>query len=554
MFRFPLILVSLLTLGVACSVAPKPPGIKSKSGANGGTGNDDAGASKLSIPLQNQAAASSFPRLSHSQWENTVKDLFYLDKVPGLSKDFADDPGGSLFGNNGVLFSVSANQRIAYRNAAEALAERIAKDAALFQKLIPKAGANAKEIVTHFLTRAYRRLPASAEVDTMLAVFEKGTKINGVTDAQKSGLAAVITVVLQSPYFLYRVELGSKESGRYVTLDAYELASRLSYSIWNTMPDDALFALAKSNELLKPDVLHNEVERMLKDPRSSSLLTSIHMKGYGIDRFKVVPQDLTNYPESAALDTESVRREAELFVEDVVVKSGKGISEIFTAPYAFVSAKSAPVYEVAESSEQPKKVNLDPEQRAGILSQVAFLSNYSKPEGLTSIIRRGHYVAENVLCTPFKGAPPVVDDITAGDFKTNRERISAMTEKGSCAGCHTSVINPPGFGLENFGPAGKWRVAERNGSPIDASGEYAFKNDTIGFDGPVALAQEIVKRQEFHQCYAQKLVEGLYGRYADTGDAALIRKVGSASLKGASAKDLFLMILTDPLVTLRSNE
>lgn len=559
------VFISLFIFGVACSGAPQNPNLGKKKGSGNGvgetvsggeSGSGSGGASQtgLTIDLQDQTVASSIPRLSHTQWENSVKDLLLLDKISGLSSSFPDDPTGFAFGNNGASYSVSANQWTAYRDAAEALGERIAKDSAAIQKLIPKGVTDPKAIVTAFLTRAYRRPPTSADVDLIAAMFSKGTPVAGATDAKAPGFAAMISLALQSPFFIYRVERGDKSSGRYKTLDAYEIASRLSYGIWDSMPDEALFAAAKSGELLKPAVIQTQVRRLLDDPRGNSLLTSIHTKGYRIDQFKAVPQDKTNYPEGASLDTKTIALEAQLFVDDVVVKSGKAATELFTAPYAFVSVKTAPIYEVAETSTEPKKVSLDPEHRAGLLSQVAFLSNFSKPEGQTGIITRGVYVAQTLLCTTLGGAPPNVDDGAVGDFKTNRERVSALTGKGSCAGCHTPRINPAGFALENFSVTGKWRTAELNGTALDASGEYWFKNDSIKFNGPVEFMSEIVKRDEFHQCYAQKIVEGLYGRYADGGDADLIRRVGEASLKGASAKDLFQMVLTDKLLTLRSNQ
>lgn len=544
---------SLLILGMSCKGAPSLPLFK---GAKETPNEIEAKSarSKLGIELQDQAVASSFPRLSHTQWENTVKDLLQLDKPSGLSANFPDDPSGSAYGNNGALYSVNSNQMAAYRDAAEALGEKIAKDPAAIRKLIPVGQSDAKSIVSSFLTKAYRRPPSTAEVDSVVKIFDKGTKIAGVSDPNGPGFAAMISTVLQSPNFIYRIELGEKGSGRYVALNPFEIASRLSYAIWNSMPDDALFALAKSSELAKPSVIQAQVQRLLDDPRASELLKSIHMKGYGIDQFKVVAQDTKTYSEASSLDTNAIRQESELFVEDVIVKSGKGITELFTAPYAFVSAKTAPIYDVSMAGPQPKKVNLDPEKRAGILSQVAFLSNFSKPGGLTAIIKRGVYVAETVLCASLKGAPPNVEDVVTGEFKTNREHVTALTGKGSCVGCHGPKIDPPGFALENFSPTGKWRTTELNGTALDVSGEYSFNSDSIRFNGPVELMKEIVKRPELHQCYAQKLVEGLYGRYADAGDAALIQKVSQASLQGASARELFRMVLTDPLMTLRSNE
>ncbi|RYZ56203.1 MAG: DUF1592 domain-containing protein, partial [Proteobacteria bacterium] len=347
------VLTSLFMFGIGCSGAPQNPNLGKKKGSGNGVGetvsgnettSGGGGASQtgLTIDLQDQAAASSFPRLSHTQWENSVKDLLFLDKLSGLSSNFPDDPTGFAFGNNGASYSVSANQWTAYRDAAEALGERIAKDPAAIQKLIPKGLTDNKAIVTAFLTRAYRRPPSASDVEMIAAMFAKGTPVSGATDAKAGGFAAMITIALQSPLFIYRVERGDKSNGRYKTLDAYEIASRLSYGIWETMPDETLFAAAKSGDLLKPAVIQTQVRRLLDDPRGSAILSAIHSKGYRIDQFKAVPQDKNNYPEGASLDTKTIALEAQLFVDDVVVKSGKAATELFTAPYAFVSAKTAP--------------------------------------------------------------------------------------------------------------------------------------------------------------------------------------------------------------------
>jgi hypothetical protein len=570
MFWNKITIVSIMLLGFACDSGPTRPMKRSGGGgANfepGGTAGSpnpsvvigaDGKPIKVTgmtaIGLVDQSTASSFPRLSHLQWENSVRDLLRLSATSGESKNFPVDPSGSAYGNNGSLYSVTNDHWTAYRNAAENLGTRIGTDAAAYKKLIPAGKSDTKSIVSSFLKRAYRRLPTDAEVNAMVTVFNNGPKLTSLTDAQGAGFCAMISVVLQSPNFLYRVELGTDTTtGKYVALDAFEVASRLSYAIWNTMPDDTLLELAESGEILKTETLKAQATRLMDDPRGAEILKTIHMQAYHVDQFVAVKQDAKNYPEAANFDTATLQQEASLFVNDVVVTQGKGITELFTAPYAYVSSKTAAAYEVTVTSAEPKKTDLDPTKRAGLMTQVAFLSNYSKGEGLTSIIKRGHYVAETVLCASFKGAPPSVEDTSPKDFKTNRERVHALTSVGSCAGCHNSRINPPGFALENLGPGGKWRTLELNNSPIDATGSYVFNDETINFDGPVALMKEIVHRPDLHQCYAQKLIEALYGRYADAGDRILIEKLGTASLQGMSPKDIFLYILSDGLITVRS--
>ncbi len=553
-----------LILGIGCTAAPSKPRISAAQGADYEGGDEDGiigpngmikATGKVAIALAAQGAGSSFPRLSHAQWENSVKDLLFMTAIPGDSKNFPDDPGGSAFGNNGALFSVTADQWTAYRNAAESVADRITKDAAAVKKITGDK-TDAKSIVSSFLRRAYRRPPTGSEISQIVGIFNNGSKLTGKTDATTAGVYAMIDTVLQSPNFLYRIELGSDEKGDYVTLTPYEVAARLSYQIWNTLPDDALSKLADDGTIMNADVLREQADRLLSDARGQAFMRDIHVEGYGVDQFQVVPQDTKTFPETARFDTESLRNESVLFFNDVIVSQGKGITELLTAPYAYVSAKTAQAYGVSTMASEPQKTELDPMQRAGFLTQVAFLSNYSKKDGATAIVKRGHYVAETVLCGTFQGAPPP-PDITGkqATFKTNREFTASLTEVPGCAGCHASKINPPGYALERFGAGGKWRSAELNGNPIDAKSTYAFSNDdTITFDGPTAMIQEIVKRPELHQCYAKKLVEALYGRYTDTGDAKLIEALGIASEQGLSAKDLLVAIASHSLMTLRSDK
>lgn len=214
--------LSLLVISLflsSCTDAPTRPSRGGAQGAVGG-GEQNPGATvvigkdgspikasgKLSIGLAAQTTASSFPRLSHGQWENAVKDLLQLSSLPGQSKNFPDDPGGSVFGNNGALFSVTADQWTAYRNAAEIMGDKIGRDAASYQKLIPAEAKDNKAIVTAFLRRAYRRPATEEEVTSMLAIFDNGRSLTGISDAKGAGFAAMIATVLQSPLFIYRID------------------------------------------------------------------------------------------------------------------------------------------------------------------------------------------------------------------------------------------------------------------------------------------------------------------------------------------------------------
>ena len=497
---------------------------------------------------------TAFPRLSHLQWSNAVRDLLLLTSPSTLAKGFPPDPEGSDFGNNSELLKVTAGLWTSYQNAAETLGDQIGKDQVAYKKLMPAGKTDAKSIVEAFLRRAYRRKATAAEVTEMVGIYNNGAALTGIKDVTGAGMSAMVATVLQSPNFIYRVELGDKQNGSMALLNAYELASRLSFAAWNSIPDDELLNLAESGELLKPATLKVQVARLMKDARATEVLSFVHNKAFKIDTFVLNDANLKTFPELTGIDNNTLYNEADLFLKDVVITSNKGLHEILTAPYAFVNAKTAPIYGVATSDTEMKKVDLNPAQRAGILSQIGFLASRSKQtEGRTAIIPRGHYVTESLLCAKMLGVPDPGKE-SEKTFKTERERIADRTSPAGCAGCHAKTLNPPGFGLENFGPSGKYRTAESNGSPINAVDAYDFGDESVKFDGPVELAKGISERLETHQCYIKRLIEALYGRSLDVSDAPLIAAAAKSSLEGSSAKELFLKILSDSQITVRANK
>ncbi|RYZ57717.1 MAG: DUF1588 domain-containing protein [Proteobacteria bacterium] len=253
------------------------------------------------------------------------------------------------------------------------------------------------------------------------------------------------------------------------------------------------------------------------------------------------------------MNGDTLKNEAGLFVEEVFVKQKKGIEEFLTAPYAFVSSKTADIYGAKVSSPTAQKTDLDASKYAGIVTQAAFLNHYSREnDATTSIIRRGHYVTETILCRDFSGAPPPPTLGKNADFKTNREYISNLTKV--CGGCHTQVINPPGFALESYGPSGKFRLTE-DADPsarINPTGEFVFADESkIEFKNAVEMLKQLAKREETHQCYAKKLIEGLYAKPTSKDDGELLLNLAQESRDGASGYDLIIKALTSDRVLIR---
>jgi len=500
---------------------------------------------------------TAFPRLSHRQWENSVRDVLYLPNVPGLSVNFLADPPGSLFGNDASLLKITPNLWTDYQKAAEQVAADLVANAEQVKKLLPPtlpsdAKELAKAIVEPLAMRAYRRYPNAGETDALVQLFLRGEELTGNPDRLLGGLHIVVAALLQSPNFLYRSELGASQVGTTVVLTASEIASRLSYAIWNSIPDTTLIDLADSGDLLKPEVRKAQVTRMMKDPRALSILTFFFAKALRIDSFlTIAPKDSALFPEwSADLNT-SIHREAELFIADVVGTSGKGLNEVLTAPYTFVNDKTAPLYGLKTVGNDMKKVALDPSQRAGFLTQIGFLAlNATKSE--TDPIHRGVYSSVNIACADLVPPAGIIPTLPKeSEAKTMRERVEAHTGKGTCgSSCHGNLINPAGYAFENFDAAGRWRTSE-NGQAIDAAAELFLGATPLPFNGPVEFSKALAGNLDVHKCFAAKALELLYGRVHDDGDKGLIRAIAKASLDGASTQDLFFQLLNDAKITQR---
>lgn len=491
-----------------------------------------------------------FPRLTHLQWENTVRDLLKLPAPPGNSSSFTTDPPGSTFGNDGNLLKVTPGLWGDYAKAAEELSAKLGADAAAVAKISPSdlpsdIDAKARAWITAFGKRAYRRPLTETEITELLPLFKRGTELTGVTDPFAAGVAIVVQMMLQSPHFVYRLELGAKNPDGTFGLTNYEMASRLSYSLWNTMPDDALFAAAEDGSLATQEGIAAQAKRMLDDPRAEPTVSDFHARLFDFNHFDGLTKDTTAFPEWQPEMSTFMRKEAELFVRDVTLTQSKGLNELLTADYTFVNDKMAPLYGLTGTyGTEFTKAKLDPAQRAGFLTQIGFLAANSGSRDHDPI-HRGVFVNLKIICAdlppPPMNVPPLPKD-EVGTY-TMRERITAHTGKNTCgAGCHGTMINPAGFAFENFDALGKWRTTD-NGKPVNAADVYPFEDGEQAYNGPVEFAKVLVARPQVHKCYAGNWLEYAYGRQKAEGDQALIDIVGKASLGGASTKELILKLV-----------
>jgi hypothetical protein len=553
----------LLALGPSCSGS-----IDGEAGPSGGFGRpadqgDDGPGEWVDGPISSAPSESSrFVRLNHRQWENTVRDLLRLPEALGLSSAFVAEPLRGNFDTNGGILTVSQDLSRDYQNAAEKIAEMVARDPAMLGRLAPDDGSDerAQHFIASFGQRAFRRPLTADELTRVHGLFAKGPELIDSGDDFADGIEMVVSYFLQSPNFVYRAELSDAASGSgEVWLNSYEVASRLSYALTGSMPDDDLFAAAGRDELINSRSVREQATRLVASSAAHETVSQFHSQLLAMGHYDAISKNPEKYPafQGAARD---LKAETLGFVDHVVFEQNLGLEELMSAPYTYANARIAGMYGLDAAAlglgDEFVRVELDPSQRAGLLTQIGFLSAFGEGS-LPNSILRGVFVARRVLCVelPQPDKVPMLPPIEPGG--TNRTRITNLTETQPCASCHANLINPLGFGLEKLSGVGIYREAEDSGQPIDATGDYAFDGKKTNYDGAVEMVQRVAASQQAHDCYARHWVEYLYGRdvnMATPADSSLVQQAGALSRHDASLQKLLVeLVSTEAFVTRTSS-
>lgn len=508
------------------------------------------------------AAGTAFPRLTHSQWENSVQDLLRLDAQPELSGAFEPDTRIGFFDNNARALRVSSDLWEDYQGAAEALAEAVTTDSVALARLLPSdlptdPIERTRAAVRDLGRRAYRRTFTDEEVDAHVALFEQGAAHFPEMSSFDSGVRMLLEALLQSPHFVYRMELGRGRNGDAVQLNDFEIASRLSYMIWNTMPDETLLDEAERGALRTQDQVGAQAARLLDDPRGQAMLERFHAQLFNWDLYKNLSKDPAEFPLYYDQVGDDMYEEARRFVEHVVLEEQGDLVELLTAPYTFVNADLAGIYGFTDSFDESfSQASFNPTaqpQRGGLLTQLGFLASHG---GLTGSVHRGVFINHRVLCTALPPPPDALPPIPAdsGMAMTSRERIEMHTGPGTCgASCHGTFINPVGFAFESFDGLGQYRTEEM-GLPIDASATFDFADGPVEFDGAAEFNDAIANRVQTHDCYTKHWVEYALGRDAAGSDLDLIQELGDGSLDGLSIRKLIIALVQSEAFRVRNAE
>ncbi len=466
-------------------------------------------------------------RLSRTEYNNTIRDLFGVDTRPA-DKFPGDAGGGGGFDNNADTLYIQPILMERYLSATGDILDAAKPDRLFVVRPSQKVPARsaAKQTLAFHATRAYRRPVTTEETNVLLGLYDIGIKQGkNFENAVKFALKGVLI----SPNFLFRSESLFGKPGPY-PIDDYALASRLSYFLWSSMPDEELFRLAAAKKLHAPEVLDAQTLRMLKDPKSASFADSFAGQWLRVrELYSNSQPDTGKFPEFKPALRDAMYQESILFFQSVFQENAS-LLRLLDANYTYLNEDLAKHYGILNvAGANMRRVALTGDtgrRRGGVLTQAATLTLSSYPQR-TSPVLRGKWILSELLGTPPPPPPPVVatlgtDDAPSKEGLTFRQRLEKHREKPECAGCH-SRLDPLGFGLENYDAIGRWRD-EIGGKPVDSVG--AFPNGEK-FNGSVELKQYMFaqKRGEFTRHLTEKMLAYALGRGLEAYDAPTVQKI-----------------------------
>ncbi len=413
----------------------------------------------------------------------------------------------------------------------------------------------ADKILTNLARRAYRRPVTAADVEAPMAFYTRSRQSGGTFDA---GIRAGVARILASPSFLYRVERDSTglRAGAAHAVSDVELASRLSFFLWSSIPDEKLLNLAVAGRLREPGVLEAQVRRMIAEKRADALASNFAGQWLQLRNLesKVSP-DLLLFPDFDDNIRRAFRRETELFF-GYIVRENRSALELLSADYTFLNERLAKHYGIpGVYGERFRQVTLTDPNRRGLLGQGSILSLTSVATR-TSPVFRGKYILSTFLDTPPAPPPPNVptlEESTKGAAtapKTVREQLELHRKNAACASCHR-IIDPPGFALEHFNSVGQWRETDTSGAALDSAGVLA---DGSKVDGPIALRNAILSRPDaFVTTLTNRLLTYALGRGLEPSDMPVVRRiVKKAALNDYRFESIIVGIVQSPPFQMRT--
>ncbi len=466
-------------------------------------------------------------RLNRAEYGNAVRDLLGLH--PDTEALLPPDDAGYGFDNIGELLSISPALLERYLAAARQISELALKGPESRRHWMlcqPSRKAEerrcARAILRALARRAYRRPVANSDLKPLLGFFDQGGRKGGF----ENGIKAAFEALLVSPEFLLRAEHdpAGSPSGSVHRVSGLELASRLSFFLWSSIPDDELLDAAERGALSEPAALDHQVRRMLADSRSDALVANFAGQWLSLRNLPRVERNPRRFPGFDQLLREDFERETELFVADIL-REDRSVLDLLAANFTFLNERLARHYGIAGvQGDEFRRVELADPRRGGLLGQASILTVTSYPTR-TSVVVRGKWILENLLGEPPPPPPPDVPSLPRPEKDQKpvslRRQMEQHRAQPACAACH-AAMDPLGFALENYDPVGKWRDEEA-GAPLDTAARLP---DGTQFSGPAGLKRVLLdRRDQFIATFTAKLMIYALGRGLDWHDQPLVRAI-----------------------------
>ena len=492
------------------------------SGDGPGPQGPDAAAQRSEAPPDSPPPPPTLKRLTTPQYTHAMRDLFGGGLVLPATLE-PDQRVEGLFSVGAARTTISSYGVEKYESAAFSVASQVLADPerrATWVTCIPEGpvdDACAAEVLGPLGRRAWRRPLRSDELDTIVSLADEAA---AALDDFDAGLEFGIAALLTSPHFLYRDEIGDEDDAPDGQYGDHEMASRLSFFLWNTIPDAALLDAAEAGTLTTDDGLAAEIDRMLADPRARDGVRALYAEMLHLDELDELNKDLLVFTYMRDTLGESAREETLLGIEALVFEDEAPYMELFTTRRTFLNRELAAIYDVpAPAPEGFGETWLSEDgDRQGFFGQASFLALNAHAVS-TSVTLRGIFVREVLLCQeipePPANANTSIPEVDA-EARTMRERIAVHLEVEECASCHR-LTDPIGLGFENFDGLGRWRVTE-NDANIDPSGEL----DGVAFSDGAALGRTVAAHPRAPGCMTRTALQYATGELADDVDTGLL--------------------------------
>jgi hypothetical protein len=503
-------------------------------GCNGSIGGGGGGERAINDGVAKSLCVVDTPirRLTRFEYNRTVRDLLGDTSNPADVLPPEEEVAG--FNNQAAALTSSDLLIEQYMKVAEGVSARAVLDVdALLPDCDPGLDGSdtcALSFIQDFGSRAFRRPASQTEIERLKGVFDWAVNDPDLGRFE-DGIQLVIEAALQSPSFLYRPELGAETpiEGDVVPFTSWEMATKLSYMLWNTMPDDALFAAAEADELQTKEQIAAQATRMLEDEKARDLIRNFHTQWLLLTHLDSVTKDTSIYPAFSGSLRPLWTEEIQAFVEHVILEGDGSLQTLLTADFSFMNEELASFYggDVLDPVTGPefRQVQLDPDRRAGFLTSAGLMATHANVNQ-SSPVFRGKFVREQLMCNTLPPPPNdlVIEPPELDPNKTTKEQFEEIGANPACSGCHT-LMNPIGFIFEHYDGVGQWRD-QQNGKDIDAVGEVVQTDDIDGeYDGALELASALAASTQVQECVSSQWFRFAYNRTVTQEDSCSVEQL-----------------------------